>query len=94
MRITRPYEVCTTNSITQDCVSVDGGRDPQLSLPVHGSTLMVSQRGKHPHIGKVLLHQLNTLSQDVQLVLSGLVPHVVSWQITSPVYPIKLCTCQ
>ena len=61
-----------------------------LHIPVHWSTLMVTQGGKHCLIGKKMVHQLYTLFQDVQLVLSRLVPHIVRWQITRPVDPIEL----
>ena len=40
--------------------------------------------------GEVLLHQGGDVTQDIKLIMSGLVPHIVSWEIPSHVHPIKL----
>ena len=62
----------------------------QTSLPVDRYSLMVPQSKVDLLIREVLLKEGRYGLDDVGLVLSRLLPHVVSRKVTSHVYPVKL----
>ena len=61
-----------------------------MTTPVHWCTLMVA-KCKVSLLGReVCLHETGDRLQDKQLVIAGLVPHVMSWKIPSHIDPVKL----